>query len=132
MNQCFSWEWCPGSEYDRVLLQDGTTPVYIASQNGHVDVLRVLVDCKADVNRATEVTFFLSHTVSTAIALAPFVCVSPLIPRGDWTGCDRVRRVFSWCFGAGDVSAGGLGAGLVTRVWCTEVKGGLGVSVIGA
>jgi hypothetical protein len=96
-----------------------------------VDVLRVLVDCKADVNRAKEVTFFLSRTVSTAIALALFVCV----PRGDWTGCDRVRRVFTWCFGEGAWMMrrrGRLGAGLVTRVWCTEVKGGLGVSVIGA
>jgi hypothetical protein len=94
MNQCCSWEWCPGSESDRVLLQDGATPVCIASETGHVDVLRVLVDCKADVNRAKEVTFFLSRTVSTTISLALLVVFRPSFLAG-------TRRVFSWCFGAG-------------------------------
>jgi hypothetical protein len=60
----------PGPYSHRVPLQDGTTPVYVASQEGHTDVLRVLVNCKADINQPDEVTFLLSHTGSTLIAPA--------------------------------------------------------------
>jgi ankyrin repeat protein len=34
--------------------QDGWTPLIRASCNGHVDIVRLLVDAKAQVNRQTE------------------------------------------------------------------------------
>ena len=38
-----------------VFVQDGTTPIYMAAQDGHVDTVRVLVESKADVNAADSV-----------------------------------------------------------------------------
>ena len=37
------------------LTQDGSTPLYIASQNGHFDVVDVLIRNGADVNMASHV-----------------------------------------------------------------------------
>ena len=36
-------------------LQDGTTPLFIASQQGHSDVVNILIRNGADVNMAKEV-----------------------------------------------------------------------------
>ena len=35
-----------------MLLQDGTTPVYVAAQNGHIEALDVLIRAGADVTAA--------------------------------------------------------------------------------
>ena len=37
------------------LTQDGTTPLYIASQNGHSDVVNILLRNGADINLAKKV-----------------------------------------------------------------------------
>ena len=39
----------------RAARQDGTTGLYIASQNGHFEVVRLLLDSKADANLARKV-----------------------------------------------------------------------------
>jgi ankyrin repeat protein len=44
-------------------LQNGTTPIYLASQKGHTDVLQLLIDARADVNQPNKVTFLLSPTL---------------------------------------------------------------------
>jgi hypothetical protein len=79
----------PGSQFHHVLLQDGTTPVYMASQDGHIEVLRVLVDCKADINRPYEVPFLLWHAVHCDRPCAVFVWFA-LLPPQDGTRRDRV------------------------------------------
>ena len=39
----------------RITRQNGASPVYIASQNGHVEVVRVLIAAGADVKACREV-----------------------------------------------------------------------------
>ena len=41
------------------LLQNGVTSLFIASQNGHVEVVKLLLDRGASVDKAKEVTFML-------------------------------------------------------------------------
>ena len=36
-------------------MQDGATPAYIASENGHTETLALLLANKADINAASEV-----------------------------------------------------------------------------
>jgi hypothetical protein len=48
-------------------LQDGATPVCIASEQGLTDVLQLLIDAKADVNQPNNVTFLLSPTLSVLL-----------------------------------------------------------------
>ena len=38
-----------------LLLQTGATPLYIAAQKGHFEVAKLLLDRKADINKAREV-----------------------------------------------------------------------------
>ncbi len=38
------------------LSQDGTTPVYMAAENGHTEALRVLIGAGGDLNKAIEVS----------------------------------------------------------------------------
>ena len=39
------------------LAQDGATPLFIASQNGHSDVVNILIRNGADVNMAANVRY---------------------------------------------------------------------------
>jgi ankyrin repeat protein len=39
-------------------MQNGVTPAYIASQNGHTEILAFLLENKADINAATKVQQF--------------------------------------------------------------------------
>ena len=39
-----------------MLLQDGSTPLYIACQNGHETVVKLLLDGGSDVNKARDVS----------------------------------------------------------------------------
>ena len=39
-----------------MLLQDGITPLYMASQNGHETVVKLLLDGGSDVNKAMDVS----------------------------------------------------------------------------
>ena len=39
------------------LTQNGATPLYVASQNGHSDVVNILIRNGADVNIAMEVRY---------------------------------------------------------------------------
>ena len=38
-----------------LLLQTGTTPLYIAAENGHFEVAKLLLDRNADINKASKV-----------------------------------------------------------------------------
>ena len=41
-----------------LLLQDGTTPFGVACWNGDETVVKLLLDCGSDVNKATDVSKF--------------------------------------------------------------------------
>ena len=40
------------------MFQDGFTPCYVASQNGQLDCLKVLIEANADVNKAKKVSIW--------------------------------------------------------------------------
>ena len=50
-------------------MQDGISPVYVASQNGHTEVVDLLVQAGADIHLATTDEVHVStHTVSSSVA----------------------------------------------------------------
>ena len=46
-----------------LFLQNGSSPVYRASQNGHTDVVDLLVQAGADIHLATTVVYINTHSV---------------------------------------------------------------------
>ena len=38
------------------VLQDGRSPLYMASQNGHIDVVKTLIEAGANINQAQKVS----------------------------------------------------------------------------
>ena len=38
------------------VLQHGRSPLYTSSFNGHLDVVKILIEAKADINQATKVS----------------------------------------------------------------------------
>ena len=51
-------------------VQDGLSPMYVASQEGHTEVVDLLVQAGADIHLATtyEEVHFSTHTVSSEVA----------------------------------------------------------------
>ena len=50
-------------------MQDGVSPVYVASQNGHTEVVDLLVQAGANIHLATTDEVHVStHTVSSSLA----------------------------------------------------------------
>ena len=66
-----------------MLLQDGTTPLYVACQNGHETVVKLLLDGGSDVNKATDVS-----NISQAADVSCFrvICFN-LSPKGYVVSC---------------------------------------------
>jgi len=51
--------YCCGAITVNVLyLQDGSTPLFIASQEGHLPVVERLIGAKANVNHQVEVSYY--------------------------------------------------------------------------
>ena len=48
--------------------QDGASPVYVASQEGHTEVVDLLVQAGADIHLATTEVHVSTHTVSSSVA----------------------------------------------------------------
>ena len=49
--------------------QDGASPVYVASENGHTEVVDLLVQAGADINLATTEVHVSTQTVSSLAAI---------------------------------------------------------------
>ena len=48
---------CYGAIHLVFYLQDGAAPLFVACQNGHLPVVKCLIEAKADVNTPTEVGY---------------------------------------------------------------------------
>ena len=65
MCECVLLYYCGVITVNVLYLQDGATPLCVASQNGHLPVVERLIEAKADVDRQIEVTH--EHLVSVTI-----------------------------------------------------------------
>ena len=76
--------------------QNGYSPVYVASQNGHTEVVDLLVQAGADINLAsTDEVHVSTHTVSSSVAAVVETNVRLINPRH---ACAvRVTVVWSVC-----------------------------------
>ena len=66
--------------------QDGFSPVYAASQNGHTEIVDLLVQAGADIHLATTKVHVSTHTVSSSVAAVVETNVRLINPR-----CTGVR-----------------------------------------
>ena len=76
MSWCVSWCLCVltcSSSFDSV--QDGSTALIVASQEGHCEVVRMLLEAKADVNMKTNVSESCSSDGVCALAESIVDCV---------------------------------------------------------
>ena len=63
--------------------QNGLSPVYVASENGHTEVVDLLVQAGADIHLATtEEVHVSTHTVSSSVAAVVETNVRLINPRG--------------------------------------------------
>ena len=46
---------CPASSYDDICIADGQSPLYTASLNGHLEVVKTLIEAGANINQANKV-----------------------------------------------------------------------------
>ena len=67
-------------------MQDGASPVCVASQNGHTEVVDLLVQAGADIHLATTKVHVSTHTVSSSVAAVVETNVRLINPR-----CTGVR-----------------------------------------
>ena len=58
-----------------ILIQDGSTALIVASQEGHCEVVRMLLEAKADVNMKTNVSESCSSDGVCALAESIVDCV---------------------------------------------------------
>ena len=50
------------------MLQNGGTPLYIASYNGHIDTIKLLLAAKATVDQAMKVFAFVFDALACGVA----------------------------------------------------------------
>ena len=62
-------------------MQDGLSPVYVASLEGHTDVVDLLVQAGTDIHLATTKVHASTHTVSSSVAAVVETNVRRINPR---------------------------------------------------
>ena len=64
---------CQASNFSGIVLQDGWSPLMIALDKGHIDVVRTLIEAGADVNQTDKVSVcaLLFYFISVHFALVP-------------------------------------------------------------
>ena len=50
------------------VLQDGLSPLYISSVNGHLDVVKTLIEAGANINQANKVSTHICSVIAGFIA----------------------------------------------------------------
>lgn len=61
---------CCTLQLHNIYLQNGFSPVYVASQNGHTQIVDILVKAGADINLTTKKVNITVYTVSVPVQIA--------------------------------------------------------------